>query len=147
MREGGKSVALLVFKNELISFSVSIQKILRPSVLVCRHHLTSRCVICIQCNAQESSRAIKLFCSARENVMGLANTRFLCWPVEYTFLSEVILLGVKYYCAVFCITIAPQKKNGRFLLCKVIYKHRAGDISHLSFHIYLQVSVVEIKLT
>lgn len=79
--------------------------------------------------------------------MGLINSGYLCRPAEYAFLSEVILLGVSNNCAVYYIAVAPWKQIVNFLLCKVIYKHTAGAVSHLSIRFYLQARVVEIKLT
>lgn len=64
----------------------------------------------------------QIFLFFHEIVMDLANIVFLCWPMEYTILKEVILLEVVYLCSVFCITGAPQKQILKFLLCKV-YLH------------------------
>lgn len=106
------------------------------SFQMCFMHLV-QCPTIIHC--------YQIFLFFSEGVMGLANTVFLCWLVEYTVLNEVTPLEVVYYCSVFCITVAPLEQI-RFLLCKVIHKYAAGDISHLSIHIYLQV-IEEIKLT
>lgn len=97
-----------------------VQRILsKPVALQTSPH--SRCVLCTWCNAQQSSTAIR-FLFFHEIVMDLANIVFLCWPMEYTILKEVILLEVVYLCSVFCITGAPQKQIFKFLLCKV-YLH------------------------
>lgn len=79
---------------------------------------------------------IRFFCSSIK-VWWVRQTLFLPWSMQRSILNEVVLLEVVCFCSVFRMTGAPQKQVLKFLLCKVIAKHAAGDISQFSIHIYL----------
>lgn len=78
----------------------------------------------------------QIFLFFNESVMGLANIFVLYFCVGLWGIQ--LLMKLLCWNCVLLLCFALQEQILKFLLCKVIPKHAAGDISHLSIHTDLQ---------